>query len=210
MKIWLHKRRIDLEGAKMSKSLGNVLTIPSIVDKNYSPLDLRYYLLSVHYRTNLKFSWKGMDDAKKARAKIVEWMRELKRVHREDAMAGAASEGPIQAMKKFAEAMDQDLNTPGALGEIFTLMNHYHAHVPHDRDTHMAYIDFAEKIRHTFGCFEYEDDESIPAEVQALLDERAAARIAKNFAESDRLRQVIEQLGYDLKDGKDGQTIHRT
>jgi len=77
VKLWLHKRRIDLEGEKMSKSLGNTLMIPDICAKGFSPLDIRYYLLSVHYRTNLKFSWKGLEDSKKARRKIVEWMDQM-------------------------------------------------------------------------------------------------------------------------------------
>ncbi len=77
--LWLHKRRIDLAGEKMSKSLGNVLTIPTIIEKGYSALDLRFYLLSVHYRTNLKFSWEGLDNAKIARRKIVEWMGDTER-----------------------------------------------------------------------------------------------------------------------------------
>ncbi len=72
--LWLHKRRIDLAGEKMSKSLGNVLSIPDVVAKGYSPLDIRYYFLSVHYRTNLKFAWKGMDDAKSARRSITDWI----------------------------------------------------------------------------------------------------------------------------------------
>ncbi|MBI2117965.1 hypothetical protein HYT95_03630, partial [Candidatus Peregrinibacteria bacterium] len=78
VRLWLHKRRIDMGAIKMSKSLGNVLSLDDIRERGFDPMDLRYYLLSVHYRTHLKFRWKGMEDARKARRAIVEWMEEIR------------------------------------------------------------------------------------------------------------------------------------
>jgi cysteinyl-tRNA synthetase len=197
VRMWLHKRRIDLEGTKMSKSLGNVLNIPDIIAKGYDPLDIRYYLLSVHYRTNLKFSWKGMDDAKKARRKIVEWIVE------QEAEGADESEGTEEWMKKFSDAMNADLNTPAALAIIFDAMTWSRNHPT------VSFKKFIEKISLTFGCFEM-SDEKIPADIQSLLDERDAARAAKNFAESDRLRGEIEKRGFTVKDTKDGQQLRKS
>ena len=193
----------------MSKSLGNVFSLPDIVAKGYDALDLRYYLLSVHYRTRLKFTWKGMEDSKIARRKIVEWIDVLKRVMREEKVTGKSDDAPTIAVQSFKDAMNSDLNTPAALGTVFSLMNHYYAHAPFDAATQMRFIDFAEMIRHTFGCFEPAVSESIPVEVQSLLDARATARARKDFAESDRLRMEIEQRGYEVRDSKGKQEVKK-
>ena len=100
----------------MSKSLGNVLSLPDIEAQGFHPLDLRYYLLSVHYRTPLRFEEKGIDDARKARRKIVEWIAEG-----EGANSSAGSEAdPFTT--QFTHAMNADLTTPAALAAIFDAM----------------------------------------------------------------------------------------
>jgi cysteinyl-tRNA synthetase len=214
VRYWLHKRRIDLAGEKMSKSLGNVLTIPDIVARGYSALDLRYYLLSVHYRTNLKFTWKGMDDAHKARRKIAEWIER----QRKAGMVGDKEEGidtPDLTLEMvrgfdavFTVAMDADLNTSGALAAVFDCMtasNRSSVLVP---AAQVALVAFQEKISRTFGCFSAQQ-EAIPAQVQSLVDARTAARGAKDFAASDRLRDEIHALGYEVRDAKGVQEVRK-
>jgi cysteinyl-tRNA synthetase len=205
VRMWLHRRRIDLEGEKMSKSLGNVLSIPDIVAKGYSPLDIRYYLLSVHYRTNLKFSWKGMDDAKKARKRVTEWMAEVESWKESDETE--ESEESEEWSQKFAEAMNSDLNTPAALAVIFDAMAWSRNQKGFSKSGLAALKKFIADARHTFGCFESEEKEGIPADVQKLLDSRDEARKAKDFAESDHLRSEIEKHGYTVKDTIDGQKL---
>ncbi len=219
VRYWLHKRRIDMGEEKMSKSLGNVLSIPNIIGEGYDPMDLRYYLLSVHYRTRLKFTWKGMDDSRKARAKIVAWMDEVmkkveKNMHDSDAEEEVCNhhENEQETLSKlygnFRDAMNSDLNTPAALAAIFELISWERNAGALCADTladlHMI-ITF---IRHTFGCFDaVQNDLVLPAEVQSLLGEREMARAEKNFAESDRLRDAIAALGYTVKDAADGQVV---
>ncbi len=214
VRIWLHKRRIDLAGEKMSKSLGNVLTIPDITAKGFSPLDVRFAFLSVHYRTNLKFSFDALESARKVRLKIVEWIEAVR--------ADAASAVPHpkgetdpliqEALTDFSDAMHADLNTPGALAAVFTLMNHYYALrtkkallTTEDVRELSAFIDVVER---TFGCFASENAE-VPAEVQSLLDARALARKNKDFKESDRLRDEIKELGYEVRDSGATQTLKK-
>ncbi len=206
--LWLHKRRIDLEGEKMSKSLGNVLSIPDIVQKGYSPQDIRYYLLSVHYRTNLKFSWKGMDDAKKARKKIVEWMQEIVGISHKERDDGSQADDAKKIAARFTEAMDADLNTSSALSVIFDMISWERSARPHSPGAMSAVLDFLQMIRRTFGCFEPEQtDIVIPPEVQALVDARAAARASKNFAEADRLRMEIEKERFTVRDSPSGESM---
>ena len=208
VRYWLHKRRIDLGAEKMSKSLGNVLTLPDIVEKGYSPQDLRYYLLSVHYRTNLKFTWKGMDDARKARTKIVEWMSEIEN-------SAASAQGSTDAtvvdvaLKSFRDVMNADLNTSAALAVLFDTMSDFRTAGSLHADVLVKYRELALLAAKTFGCFEKEAEE-IPAEVTTLVVQRADARAQKNFAESDRLRDAIAALGYTVKDTAEGQQVKKT
>lgn len=220
VKMWLHKRRIDLEGEKMSKSIGNVLTLSDIIDRGFSPLDLRYLFLSVHYRTNLKFSWKGIEDARKARHKIVEWMHDL-----ESLAAGLRPCGdecdtnhpcdPKQHQQladlyaQFREAMDSDLNTSGALATVFDLMTWQRKQKSLCADTKGNLQIIIAIIKHTFGCFEPEEKNTIPNEALQLAKKRDAVRAEKNFAESDRIRDELIAMGYDVRDTEQGTEVRR-
>lgn len=192
---WAHRRRIDLGDQKMSKSLGNVLSLDSIREKGFSPLDLRYYFLSVHYRTNLKFSWKGIEDAKKARWKIIEWMKEVEKGSGDGAASGHAKE----VIDVFTAAMNQDLNTPAALAEIFTAMKYYRENQPNAEELE-TWKQFILLVADTFGCFIDDASKEIPEAVQKLLNERKAARDQKDFQKSDALRDEIKSLGFEVKD----------
>jgi cysteinyl-tRNA synthetase len=213
--VWIHKRRIDLAGEKMSKSLGNVLSLPDICDKGYSPLDLRYYLLSVHYRTNLKFTWKGMDDARKERVKIQHWVQSVyqdchdRNIEIDEgsisAILNAGSDDSLLA--EFRSAMNGDLNTPAARAAMFhTIDVHTKEYASLNEDQHRLFLYLATMFEKTFGCFteESKEDDVLPAEVQSLIDTRKRARDAKDFTESDRLRDEIAKHGYEVKDQKDG------
>lgn len=209
--IWLHRRRIQMGDEKMSKSLGNVLDLPSIVCNGYSPLDLRYFLLSVHYRTNLKFTWEGLENAKHARRAITEWIGrggvgEMATFQSGDQHVTAAH---IQSFEQaFDDAMNADLNVSAALAAIFTCMHKMNAVGKPDELAVASLAKFLQKIQHTFGCFEQEEV-AISADLQAIIDERQRARDAKNFAEADRLRLEIEKRGFTVKDTKEGQKISR-
>jgi cysteinyl-tRNA synthetase len=210
-RFWLHKRRIEIVGStgakggvKMSKSLGNVTTLPDVVSAGYNPLDLRYYLLSVHYRTRLKFSWKGLDDARKARRKVLEWMSEA---HGEEGRGVPASPEAVEEWRvKFFDAMNADLNASGALAVIFECMtwSRHHSFAAESQKILGALI---ASMRHTFGCFEEEAKKELPEAISKLLQERATARNAKDFAASDRLRDAIAALGFDVKDTAAGQEV---
>jgi len=200
VRMWVHKRRIQMGEEKMSKSLGNVKTLDDIRAAGFTPMDLRYYFLSVHYRTQLKFTEKGLEDAHKARRKIMEWMEEV-----QEAPASAeAMAGKKECEEKFRDAMNADLNTPGALAAVFDCMTWSRT-----KSAQGSCKKFIALIRGTFGCFEPEGDSAIPAEVRSLLDERKAARDKKDFAASDELRDQIRALGYEVRDLKGEQRVEK-
>lgn len=209
VKHWLHKRRIDLEGEKMSKSIGNVLTLSDISAQNFSPLDLRYLFLSVHYRTHLKFSWKGIDDAKKARTKITEWITSVDQLAVSDTCDHDQHQQLADLYARFRDAMDSDLNTSGALAAVFDLMTWQRKQSALCADTKGDLQIIIAIIRHAFGCFEPEEEIAIPEEALTLAKKRDAARVEKNFAESDRIRDELLAMGYDVRDTEKGTEIRR-
>lgn len=218
---WLHKRRIEIvaredgqdteegEGVKMSKSLGNVLSIDDVLSRGYSAMDLRYLLLSVHYRTRLKFSWKGMDDAHKARKKILEWMQEMEERIVKVSLAVEPGKHTLAATDSFAAAMNSDLNTSAALASVFDAIAWTRNQAAlSDVELH-AFAEYIAMVRQTFGCFDALPEEvtAIPADVQSLFDAREEARAKKDFAESDRLRAEIQRRGFVVKDSAKGSTL---
>lgn len=210
VRVWLHKRRIDMGKEKMSKSLGNVLHLQDIVEKGFDPLDLRYYLLSVHYRTQLKFTWKGMEDARKARHKILEWFNEVQGFSHKERESGDMHLKQIESFHtQFIAAMNSDLNTPAALAAVFEAMAWYRNNVPFSGKEFLAWGQFIDAVRHTFGCFEETHDEPLPDDIRKLIAERDAARAQKNFAEADRLRKEIAKRGFVIDDTEEGSRVRR-
>lgn len=211
---WLHRRRINMGSEKMSKSLGNMLTLSDIQDMGYSPLDLRYYLLSVHYRTNLKFTKKGLEDAHSARRRILEWVGQKgQRAFAHHGSPEEIKDFSIQNVRNFYDgfknAMDNDLNTPAALATVFECMSYVNsASLPDDEGEELL-ADFATLVQETFGCFYPEEGAPMPQEVEALLGQRDEARKAKDFAASDRLRDAIRKYGFEVRDTPKGQEVRR-
>ncbi len=215
VRFWLHKRRIDLGDQKMSKSLGNVLTIPDIIGKGWSPMDLRYCFLSVHYRTQMKFTDEAMQSAQKERGRIMEWftvIRDLILKRGKNFDDCAATNASCEALEHFIAAMDNDLNVSEARAVIFGGMTNYYkavegGYVPTD-DQLNELATFVTMVERTFGCFDEEASE-MPQDVSKLLEERKTARAEKNFAEADRLRDAIAALGYEVKDTAEGQKTRK-
>ncbi len=215
VRLWLHKRRIQMGKEKMSKSLGNVKTLSNIVAMGYSPMDLRYYFLSVHYRTQLKFTEKGLEDARTARDSIMRWMENGgygeygKRTGDGDEEVIPSIQDIMNLKQKFIDAMNDDLNTPAALAAVFECRNLMYRATVINPDLKEGLNDFIDLIRRTFGCFDPEEPDQIPADVQALVTQRAAARAAKDFRASDLLRDQIRALGYEVRDEAAGQRVEK-
>lgn len=198
---WMHAAHLHVDGRKMSKSLGNLYTVADIVAKGYEPRHLRYGLLAGHYRKNLNFMWKSLDDAKVALQRIDEWRRRFPA----DATAEAGNSEPSRRfLDAFTAALCEDLNLPAALGAVFDYIKETNRLL----DTGEAVPDLAVTWAHAETVLGFGDEAiTIPAEVQTCLDQRAAARAAKDFAKSDELRDAIIAFGWQVKDTKDGQEI---
>lgn len=213
-RYWMHCAHLMVDGQKMSKSRGNFYTLRDVSARGYSGREIRYALLATHYRAALNFTFSGLDAARVALRRIDEFSRRLS-----EAVADAAEGAPLpewaaSAADRFEAAMDDDLNISGALGVLFDALHEGNSaldagQLPPPAATALRAL-FA-RWDEVLGVLKSGEAASgpaaLPPEVQALLDQRAAARAAKQWAESDALRAQIAALGYVVKDTPKGQVL---
>ena len=193
---WMHNEFMLIDGGKMSKSLGNAYTLDDVIARGYTPIELRYLNLNVQYRQKLNFTWDAMASAKTAYGNLCGLL-----------LAHKNSDQPTDKAilddfkQKFVDAITDDLNVPLALGVLWTMLK-----LPKSRDVYKLALDFDKVFALNFDKVRASQVEpiEIPADVKAMAELRLAARREKNWAESDRLRDVIAYMGYNVKDTKDG------
>jgi cysteinyl-tRNA synthetase len=216
-RYWMHNGHINVDNQKMSKSAGNFFTVHDIV-KQYDPEAVRLFMVSAQYRSPVNFSRDQIDQAAASLTRIYtardNALFRLRSApeHKMNEAEVAFAERAAAAVRKFDDAMDDDLNTADALGVLFE----------HVRDMNLSLSDqaapSAEALRvgldalidmaGVLGLLMREADEA-PAEVRALADARQAAKKAKDFAEADRLRAQVLALGYVIEDTPKGPKLKR-
>ena len=191
----MHSAFMNVGGQKMSKSLGNTYRLSDLALHGITPLGFRYWLLTAHYRTQVNFTWEAVKSASDSYENL------RKKIYQ--ARNAPASE--YTDMGGNFEHASNDLNTPALIAQI------WHTVQGHDWLPEIA----IEKIRSAdailgLKLLEYIPEEiTITHELQTLLDARQEARATKNYAESDRLRDEIKKLGYEVKDTPNGQKLER-
>ena len=210
---WMHNGFINVDNQKMSKSLGNFFTVRDI-SKEYDLEAVRMFMLSAHYRSPINFSRDLIEQAKNALDRLYTAKEHYAFLlsHAEEKPAdekGLAIRAQIaKAKEAFESAMDDDLNTADALGAIFEMVRACNAEMNEetDRETVKLALDTLLELTAVCGILRRKEAEESD-EVQKLAEARAKARAEKNWAESDRLRDAIQALGYVVKDTKQGQQI---
>jgi cysteinyl-tRNA synthetase len=206
---WMHCAHLRVNGQKMSKSLGNFFTLRDLQEKGYTGREIRYVLLNAHYRQGLNFTFDALTAARAALARLDECTDALKaRV-----ATGAADDGvrvPSQ-LEAFGTALADDLNASEAFSACFAFVRAANAALTAGLSAAgaQAALDELAQMDRVLGFIFFGRAEvaAIPADIQALADERAAARAAKNWAESDRLRDELAAKGWQVRDSKEGQTL---
>ncbi len=207
VRYWMHCKHLMVDGQKMSKSLGNFYTLRDVLAKGYTGREVRYALLRVNYGLPLNFTFEGMADARASLRRLDAWVSRLT-----DHAAPAPTGEPhaLADHDRFEQAMDDDLNISGALGQLFEIVRESNLLLDkgelspaHARQL----LGWWNRINATLAV--EPDAEETPAEVSRLLDERAGARKDKDFRRSDELRDAIAALGWAVKDTKDGQKLTR-
>ncbi len=204
---WLHARHLLMNGEKMSKSKGNLFTLPDIIKKGFSPMDLRMLFLSSHYRSPLDFSWEALEQAKKNLQKINDFVLEL------EIVAKQKKSGQDPNLENFGteieKALNDDLNTPLALSFLYSLISETHKLLSNNSlssQSAQEILSFWQKINLVFG-FILQGQAQIPKEIQQIAEDRQKARQQKDFQKSDQLRDLLEQKGFLIEDSGEGYKI---
>ena len=199
-KFWMHGEFMLVNNGKMSKKLGNTYLVSQLEEMGYSPMCFRYFCLNTHYRKKLNFTFEGMDGAKTAYARLCALVAK----HREG--ENDVSDEKLAAYRKeFEEDVTDDLNVPGAMGVLWTMLKEPASRKIYELALEMDKV-FGLKLDEAKA---EEVKEEFPAEITAIANERAAARAATDWGKSDELRAKLDELGYAVKDTKEGYTLTR-
>jgi cysteinyl-tRNA synthetase len=193
--FWLHGYFLLANDARMAKSAGEFLRVKALTDRGYDPLAFRYLCLTAHYRTQLNFTWDALDAAATGLARLRAGFHALPD---EGARADAAS------VERFMGHANDDLNMPRALAVVWEVLRGDLP--PGVRRATIAALDATMGL----GLAQWRPREDVvPDEVRALAETRLAARAARDFAESDRLRDALKAAGWDVEDRKGAYTLKR-
>lgn len=200
--FWLHNEHLIVNGQKMSKSLGNFFTLRGLLEKGYEPMAIRYELLSAHYRQKMDFREENL---RKIPETLQKFYGFLGRLEDADGKGSGEFKGLAdEAVAKFEESMDNDLGISGALAAVFEFMNSVNRIMESlSRGEALKARGVMEKFDSVLGIMGKEKEE-IPAGIIGLARKREEARKAKDFSESDRLRDEIISSGYIVEDTPKG------
>lgn len=212
--IWMHNGMLNVDNKKMSKSAGNFFLVRDMAKEfGYEPI--RFMLLSVHYRSQLNYTVEVIESCKAALARLYTCRDTMERVMG-SAKDGAAAQSTLDDVKTaradFIKAMDDDFNTADGISTVFELVRKINTALNSPEITKgdvKAYKDEFSALTDVLGLLYNKDDEEIPAEVTALLEQRKAARKEKNFALADELRDKITALGYIVEETRQGTVVKK-
>jgi len=210
-KYWMHCGYLVVDGRKMSKSLGNFYTLREILDMGYTGREVRYELLSAHYRQSLNFAFKSLDANRAALKRLDEFFATVTEAIGSETEVGELPEWASGTRAAFAEAMDDDMNISGAMAAIFDMVhagNKAMAQSPIPGKEALAVSNLWKELDSVLGIL-MPPEEEIDPEVAELLEARTAARVEKNWAESDRIRDRLAELGWTVKDTPEGPKLRK-
>ncbi len=208
VKIWMHGEFLVIgDSEKMSKSKDNFLTLAVLEEKGYSALDYRYFCLSAHYRKPLKFSFNALDGAKATRKKLQKRVWSLisggaSGVSLEKIGRGNLSEVAISYLESFEAAVYDDLNMPKVVALVWDLLKDNDLS---DSEKYALIVSFDSVLGLNLGA--EKEKVSVPAEVKVLCEERLEARLAKDWKKSDKLREKVRKLGFDIVDSSNAYEV---
>ena len=204
---WVHAAHLIVEGQKMSKSLGNFLTLRDLLDTGCNPGALRYLLASVHYRRQLNFTSDGLEQSRASIHRVDDFVLRVREVADGVPANDEVSERVRLARQRFEDAMDEDLNTSAALAALFELVRDVNVRLESkqvgssNRDEVLAFL---QDVNQIFDVFEIEELELGDEEVVRLIDEREKARRDREYSRADEIRDLLQERGILLEDTGDG------
>ena len=210
-RYWMHNAFLNIDNRKMSKSLGNFFTVREICEK-YDPQVLRFFMLSAHYRSPLNFSAELMEASKNGLDRILTGMEKLRETEAkvsQDSLSPAEEENKAKGealAAKYEAAMEDDFNTADAISAVFELIKLANSTVT--EESSKAYVSWLkeelERLCEVLGIETEKKKEVLDAEIERMIEERQAARKAKNFALADEIRGRLLEMGIILEDTREG------
>jgi cysteinyl-tRNA synthetase len=211
-RFWVHVEHLFVENEKMSKSVGNVHTVPDVVARGYRPSALRYLLLSSHYRKQLNFTWAGVEQAEEALRRIVDFLAKLDEMRRAsgagDTRNAELAAAVDRARDAFRTALASDLNTAAGLAAVFDLVREGNSAIAArkmsavDARTVGEALEEFDRVLGVIALRRAEDAKpDVPVEeIEQLIEERKTAKQRREFARADQIRQSLAERGILLED----------
>jgi cysteinyl-tRNA synthetase len=191
--VWMHGEFLLIDNGRMGKSEGNFITLDTLKEKGFSPLDYRYMCLQAHYRTQLNFTWEGLEGARSARLRLTSFVESDE----------PRSIGVHEYDNLFSQQVDDDLNISAALGIAWKMLDD--EKIPAQFKI-KSLLKFDKVLGLNLGKLE---NISIPKNIEDLLLQRETSKKQKDFKKSDELRKQIEDLGYEVMDTPEGQKVKK-
>lgn len=210
--LWMHSEHLIVDNKKMSKSLGNFYSLRDLLNKGYSGIQVRYMLLQTHYKTQLNFTFAGLDAVKVSLQRLQDFIRRLQEVH-----IPSTGEPIHEVLEKkrmeFAQALADDLNISVALAAVFELVREVNAlcdAAKVGKGEAEAVLKLLQDLNQVLGVLSFDqEEEAIPEDLQQALAQRIEARKQKNWALADNLRDVIASRGYIIEDTAEGARLKK-
>jgi cysteinyl-tRNA synthetase len=212
VKMWLHSEHLIVENKKMSKSLGNFYTLRDLLDRGFSGVQVRFMLLQTHYKTQLNFTFEGMEAVRHSLRRLQDFVIRMQGI--KTGKPSGQADGLIdKSLQGFAQALADDLNISVALAAVFELVREVNALSDRDligEDDARKVLDVLHTFNTVLGVIDFNPaEEPIPQELLDALEDRLQARQEKNWSRADELRDFIQGKGYVIEDTNAGSRLKK-
>lgn len=212
VKIWMHSEHLVVDNKKMSKSLGNFFTLRDLLNKGYTGIQVRYMLLHTHYKTQLNFTFAGLDAVKGSLQRLQDFILRITEISN-PTDSGLVQPALDKAFKSFVQALADDLNISAALAVVFDLVREINAlcdSAQVGKQEAALILDLLKRFNTVLGVLSFESlIDSIPKDLEEALARRIEARKQKNWSLADELRDFISSRGYVIEDTPDGARLKK-
>lgn len=206
-KYWLHGEFLKIDNDTMSKSLGNAYTLRYVVEQGFSPLAIRYLLISAPYGRQLNFTFDGLKGAETTVGRLQQFRRLVREADAKNGSDENVKSLVVKALEDFETSLDDDLNTSQALAAIHNLVREVNTMLTEEglkEEDQKSILDAIETFNSVLGIFGEEKSEILDEEIEKLIQERRSARHNRDFARSDEIRDELAEKGIILEDTKEG------
>lgn len=212
--LWMHSEHLIVDGKKMSKSLGNFYTLRNLLDKGYNGAQIRYLLLQTHYKTQLNFTFTGLDAAQNSLNRLNDFIQRLQEIAPNTLSTGNAAPLLKKAFEAFSVGLADDLNISASLAAVFDLVREINGLCDAQKignEDAAEILAVLEKFNLVLGVLRFDkEEEAIPTDVQAAFENRLLARKEKRWQDADSLRDFIQNAGYIIEDTPKGARLKKS